>query len=449
MHGKVEMISTCRWELLEKALLVAVLLDLGLGGNGYLIQLFGVRLRVIFFGLCMVWVVLRLLVIEPVRIEQKWWWLLAAFVVITAFGTALGYVHGNRPGAITAELKPLAYFFMLPFFLIAIRTGTDVKLVAAILVLCGTTLAILYVLVLLAAAVGIVDYLDVFNFLRRSDEFIFRMSDNKTEFVGFLYKGAFYTCVAAIFLAFSPSKRAKALCAIAVIATAMTLTRGLCLALLLALVVGAVMDWQRKRGAIVAAQCVLLIAVTVLAWRVDRQHAALESLARPDRKTSPSQEMRRPGDQDRVADILFVVHDMDIQTFVIGRGIGAPIRGRERIEMNPLEVLYKQGIVGAALWLALLWLLLALYRAAMPNPLVLPMFLSGLFVYFATVTNTFLTGSIGMAVVFIAISSLVALKKPLPFTSGSQRGQNESITRLNAGCCRFFTLIQSFDRPAP
>lgn len=43
--------------------------------------------------------------------------------------------------------------------------------------------------------------------------------------------------------------------------------------------------------------------------------------------------------------------------------------------------------------------------------------LSSIFVYLVTATNTFLTGSIGMAVVFISLASLLALseeERPAP-----------------------------------
>src|SRR3546814_15931793 len=52
----------------EKVLLSLVVLDLCLGGNGYLIKLAGLRLREIFFLFCAVWVVVRLFFFRPVKI---------------------------------------------------------------------------------------------------------------------------------------------------------------------------------------------------------------------------------------------------------------------------------------------------------------------------------------------------------------------------------------------
>jgi hypothetical protein len=238
-----------RWQFIEKILLIAVLLDLALGGNGYLFKIFGFRLREIFFVLCLAWAILRLTVIEPVRPDRTLIWISTAFALVTAFGAAFGYVNGNRVGAIIAEIKPLAYFPMLLFFLVAIRTRADAGLVALLLAGCGALLAVLYGLTIIFVQVGLLDYLGVYELLRSSDEFIFRFTpgDSNETFVGFLYKGTVYVCVAALFLIFDPFRRTKMLAAIAVFAVGMTITRGLCFSLVVSIVLGCMVkrDWAR------------------------------------------------------------------------------------------------------------------------------------------------------------------------------------------------------------
>src|SRR3546814_3208898 len=78
----------------------------------------------------------------------------------------------------------------------------------------------------------------------------------------------------------------------------------------------------------------------------------------------------------------------------IGRGLGAPIGKRERIELNYLEILYKQGLPGLGLW-GLLFLYGYYLYLKTPRHLKqfgLAYFLSGLFVFIVTASNTFLTG---------------------------------------------------------
>jgi hypothetical protein len=126
--------------------------------------------------------------------------------------------------------------------------------------------------------------------------------------------------------------------------------------------------------------------------------------------------MERPGDNDRAEDLKSFVKEVDLSMVAIGRGLGAVLRGRERIEMNYLEVLYKQGILGLSLWLLLFLYMCQLYLAVPPETKAfgLPFFLSGLFVFVSTASNTFLTGSIGMGAVFISITSLLVLTQEVP-----------------------------------
>jgi len=80
-------------------------------------QDFGLRLREIFFVLCLLWVALRLTCINPVRPDTNLISLSIAYFASAGFGALPGYYNGYRAGAILAELKALSYFPMLFFFL--------------------------------------------------------------------------------------------------------------------------------------------------------------------------------------------------------------------------------------------------------------------------------------------------------------------------------------------
>jgi len=98
---------------------------------------------------------------------------------------------------------------------------------------------------------------------------------------------------------------------------------------------------------------------------------------------------------------------------LIGKGFGAPIGDRNRIEINYVEIFYKQGLLGLLIWLALFAYSFLLYSKLPPEnrQFGAAFLLSGFFVAVATASNTFLTGSIGMAVVFIAVVSLSILSR--------------------------------------
>src|SRR3546814_9124605 len=54
--------------------------------------------------------------------------------------------------------------------------------------------------------------------------------------------------------------------------------------------------------------------------------------------------IQRPSDAIRQNDIRIVLEELDPPMIAIGRGLGAPIGKRARIELNYLEILYKQGL---------------------------------------------------------------------------------------------------------
>jgi hypothetical protein len=441
-----------RWQLIEKTLLVAVLLDLGLGGNGYLIHIFGLRLREIFFVLCLAWVALRLTYINPIRLDRHVIRLSIAFFAVVTFDALLGYYSGNRVGAIVAEIKPLSYFPMLFFFLVAIRTRRDITLVAGILVACGMLLALIYLLVLLLTEVGIFHRMRLAWFLQSSDEFIFR----RLPFVGFFYKGDFYICIAVIFLLFDPFRWTKVLATIGVVAIAMTLTRGLAIALVASILAGIALNYSRTRALLLVGQCALLLAVLYFAEKAETDWSssppssqavspvksasaspmllAVNSVdlvypgprfavqaARPENRdfaasdpdSPPPGTMQRLGDYQRLGDLKFIWERLDSSMVLFGRGLGAPIAGRDRIESTYPEMLYKQGLPGLLVWFLIALYIVSLYRncARQTRQFALAFLLSSIFVFVVTASNTFLTGSIGMAVVFISLASLLVLSQ--------------------------------------
>lgn len=445
------------WEIFEKTLLVVVLLDLALGGNGYLIQIGGVRLRVILYVVCMAWAILRLTRIEPVRPPAPLIWISILFAAVTAFGTARGYFAGHRMEAIVAELKPLSYFPMLFCFLVSIRSREDLGLVARVLVAGGMAVALLYLMVLLIAAAGLVPRYNIWQFLRVSDEFIFRHD----PFVGFFYKGTFYVCVAALFLLFDPFRSTKILAAIALVSVAMTLTRGPCIATVVCMMAGIVLGRKWKQAPMLVVQSAVLLTVLFFAQRAEtdppvvsspppaaerhdpaantteslttgastaaRDTTSGQGKAQPAERAkdecpqdslcgklrSSLETITRAGDNIRGDDLRHTIQELDFSMAAIGRGLGAPIRGRDRIEMTYVEVFYKQGLPGLLAWLALFLYSFHLYRKVPGETknFGLVFFLTSLFVFVETASNTLLTGSIGMAVVFISIASLLVLAR--------------------------------------
>ncbi|MCK1337710.1 hypothetical protein IVB38_17165 [Bradyrhizobium sp. 38] len=434
-----------RWALLSAeivsrqaigtALLVLVVGDLALGGNGYLIKVGPFRVRELLFILCMVWTVAALVSRKEARPAPQVWWLFGAFVATTAFGVLIGFLNDNFSAGIAmnvgpvvmvdpspraafvGELKPLTYFAMLLFFVTAIRSRREVTMVVTILMVAGAALATIYLLALASVHSGLVPYSTLYGHLRGSDEIIFRVN----PYVGFLYKGMYYACVAALLLLLDPFRMTKLMGTVAVVAVALTLTRSLSVALGVCII--AAMPggrwWQRMQ---LAGQVLLLMVVTSVGLGIESNFLQAP-LSRPIRTevqewrdkdppaAGPAIELVRPTDSIRRSDIGLVRENMTLTTLAIGHGFAAKIGQRTKIELTYLEILYKQGVVGLAFWFALLAYICWLYLRVpdVNKTLGRALLLCALFFFISTATNTVLTGSIGLGTVFIVLACLSVL----------------------------------------
>lgn len=398
----------------EKLLLVVLLLELLLGGNGYLTEVGGIRVRVLLSAICIAWVTIRLLSGQFAGLPHQVWGLFFLFMGVTSIGILVGISNGNSIDLIAGELKALLYFPLILFFALVIRNQADVELVSRLIVVCGVVQAFTYLAVLAAAHSGAVSYSTIYSFLSKSDEFIFRHNPEGKFFLGFFYKGAFHLSVAALFLLIHPVWKNKWLALIVLTAIGLTLTRGLMAALILSLVVGAFL-MPKKSWVGILLLLGGLVGITFLFTDL------FASLYRP------------VSDEVRFADLNIILSELDASMLTFGRGMGALIGERGRIEMTYLEVLYKQGIIGLLLWGAVLLINFMAFlrvRGSMRQQ-ALVFHLAAIFVYFATATNTFLTGSIGMSIVLISTVVLLVMNKSQLHAVARQRS-------VTGTCCPAF-----------
>ena len=78
------------------------------------------------------------------------------------------------------------------------------------------------------------------------------------------------------------------------------------------------------------------------------------------------------------------------------------------MEISYLEIFHKQGIVGLACWSVILFSLIKLYKAGARDETSIRtvFFLSGLFVFFQSLTNQYINNPIGLGMILIVIVSL-------------------------------------------
>lgn len=424
----------------ERSLLIVVLLELLLGGNGYLMEVAGIRLRVLLYLVCMLWVGVRLLSRPKAKLPRLVIGFSLAFLLLTAFGILVGLLNGNSLADMFIELKGMMYFPMLLFFAIAIKDQEDINLVSRLIVVCGLIQATLYLSVLLMMYSNLISSSKIYLLLLPSDEFMFRHYAGQKIFVGFFFKGFLHLGISTLFILFQPGKTKLWLALLTIMALALSLTRGFMLALILSVLLGIFLMRDKQRiltslAFVIVGTGVLYHALQIeadLLCAVDQPKDAEQKFCLSERRKilklknsvhsprhqkaqalNPKNSFMRMGDSMRTTDLKDVINQLDLSMIFFGRGIGTPIVDRQRIEMTFVEIFYKQGIWGLLFWLSLsgtnfllFWRIKRDHRSE-----ALPFLLASVFVYFASLTNNFLTGSVGMSIIHICITALILIRK--------------------------------------
>jgi len=136
---------------------------------------------------------------------------------------------------------------------------------------------------------------------------------------------------------------------------------------------------------------------------------------------------REESDRIREMQLQQVKDAVSPVSFIVGHGFGDGVRVRKNhMEINYLEIFHKQGIIGIAFWLYMLAYIIINYinvKKLQPGnePLARSFLLATFFVYIESITNPFLTNSIGLNIIMISIVCLNVLKRNYyPNTSTEQ-----------------------------
>lgn len=350
-------------------------------GSGRLLQIGPLTVRMLFYLTGLAIVSGRMLF--RAKLSGTDAMLVLVFIALLSVGSIVGLVMGFPRDAVAEDVKPLLFFFSLLFFDHAIDDVARVRNVSAVIRAGAVVLASAYLGVLALVRLGILPFGLLYAIASGSGEFFFR-GDTGT----FVYKGFLYLGVGFFFFAFRPKLRDKFLASALLIALMLTFTRGLLLA---AVVVACFAFIIRQRNPVRAWVVVgALASLTLVVWPLYQSRLVSRSAS----------------DTVRMADVTAVAAHTTVPSLILGRGFGAPISERGRIEESYLEVLYKQGLPGLIFWAVVLAMLVRSFQEAARagnGDEALPFLLSGVFVFAESATNPFLTNPIGMSMVLIAL----------------------------------------------
>ena len=395
-------------------LLLLLLLELFLGGGGRLTAIGPISLRMILFSAAMVVTLIH--IAKGAQIDKKYLNLMGLFTMMLIIGVAIGFIVGAEKKMLWEDVKPLLFFYLLPFFSIAISKEGDLNKIARIILYTAGVMAFLFLSILILFWSGAIKVIDFYNFTNTTGEFFFR-----GEFTLF-YKGFIYLCIGFLFAHLMGEKKHRWLLPILAAAIVLSFTRGLIFALGLSYSVYYFFIKRSYQTTIAALIVCLFIGIyggkfyTLLSKQL---YSVLFIEDLPPGHERIKEELlgdRKFSDNERKRQFIQVASAATLPTAVWGHGFGTGVESRPvHMEISYLEIFHKQGIIGIACWLIILFSLVKSYRSLpVKSGLSNAFFLSALFVFFQSLTNQYINNPIGLGMILISMVSLdVTLKKNL------------------------------------
>jgi hypothetical protein len=365
-----------------------VLLEAVLGGGGRTFAAGPISLRMVLFAVSVAaWIAIMLA--SPRRRDGVGLavLLIVAFVAGLTPGLLVDLERGTSIKTMGMELQPLLFWFIAPLFAMGMQDVPSVRRAAAILLYGGTAVALLTLLAMLGLRLGLVNFGALYVWASNSNELFFRTNSS------FFYKGHFYVGIALIFCIVLLPRWWKSILAVTALSVALSLTRGL----YLAIVVAAVLSFLsgRRSFAVIATG---LAGIGVAVFYGD---TILNLLYDPNRLISS---------QTRSRDLTYFLVTFDYDTLLFGDGTGILLNGRKSIENSYVWALWRFGAAGLLFWLLPLFLTARFFftipRISEYHKLASAFFFGMIMLYVLTFTNPFINNSIGMTYALCAVFAL-------------------------------------------
>jgi hypothetical protein len=407
-------------------LLLIIVIELVLGG-GRLISFGTVSLRMILFALAMPLTLFHLW--KGHRIEKRNIVLLFVFTGMLGVGIAAGLISGAEKNLIWEDVKPLMFFYLLPFFGFAINSNETIKKISITLITSSTFMTLVFLMLLALIALNILPFIQLYNIAYPTGEFFFRGE------YSFYYKGFIYLCIGLIFVQRLHGENRWGLLSILLVAILSCFTRGLIFALALTYAVYFLYIKRYYKLTILA----LLVCGTVVFFGKEIYASISEQLFQITEnkivQANPALSDKLLGDREfsdnaRYQQIREVVASITPISLILGHGFGNGVASRPvHMEIAYLEIFHKQGLIGIGVWVFLILSLVSRFKKAIAfnPPMATAFFLSALFVFFQSLTNQYINNPIGMGMFLIALTTL-------DFLSGNNQssGIETEITRVNS-----------------
>ncbi len=378
--------------------------ELCIGGGGHFTALGPLSLRMILFSISLVISVVLLLEKKSFSFDITKW--MIGFVLTMVIGIAVGLANQNPGRLIYEDVKPLCYFFVLPFFYLTVDQAMMAKAVKVIKVT-SLGMAVVFIVLLVLVNSGVIPFLDFYRITEKSQELFYRGEAT------FFYKGFLFLGIGTIFYFFTDYSRLKKYAIpVLVMAILLSVTRGLffSLALTFSIYFLAIKSyWKATLG--------IVLAVLTVVWGSNLILSGSRLFdARKNNKSYHEANPNLLGDRNysdngRVIQAREVWQRVSVSSTLIGHGFGAGTPSRPiHMEVSYLEIFHKQGLIGLIFWTAFGGMILINYRQAPSSPIAHALFYSSLFIFIESLTNQYINNPIGMSMLLLSLVSLYKLK---------------------------------------
>lgn len=375
------------YNLVGTLLLLIIIFEVSFGGGGRLIDLGYVSPRMYLFVCALIYCIYGYLKFS-VKPAYEFLIMVIVFAVLMSLSLLISLYKHIPISAIASDIKPMFWFICLLFFSVTIKDIKHIQYITTVIKLSGLLLSLMFLLLFSIWKLGFVSFSDVMGLLNP-------LHDPKLEFyfrgeMTFFFKAIIYVAATVFFSLFETNTYKRMLYIVLMLLTiAFTLTRGVWLSVFLALALYCF--WKYKDENIFKS---IILSLFLLFCGVCGVLFISEILPSVQHSNTI-----------RLKDMLHFNELFSVNSALFGNGLGAEILGRNQIEINYINIFYKQGILGLVFWL---FPLVYIYKQSNKLNdkalfLAMPFILSTLFVYIVSMTNPFLTNPIGMTIVLVTM----------------------------------------------
>jgi len=369
------------------------LAELVLGGGGRTFSIGDISLRMLLFA-----ATLGASVIGMISSTGRRDGLATANLLVLGFlisllpGLLVDASWGTPIRIIVAGVQPLLFWLTAPFFALALQDVRIVQRGARILLFGGVVVAALTAFLTIGLYAGFVGFGSLYAWANETEEMFFRGTTN------FFYKGHFFVGVALVFCVVMTPRWWKSMAAILMLSLALSLTRGLYVAVVIALALSFLS--QRRHIYIIAAVSVAVVIAVFYSQFI------IDLIFDPTRASSS---------QIRSRDITYFISIFDYQTLLFGDGFGKLLNGRTSVENSYLWLLWRFGFIGLSFTIIPLFMSVRYYFSIpRDNPLhtlASAYFFGMIMLYILTAFNPFINNSIGIMFLLCSLFSLRRLSR--------------------------------------